>query len=150
MQTSPRHDLAYHASIVLLTRKKITAAATALIIVSVKLNGGAMNHKLISTVNRRARVNNSGKNFHRSPTRWISSENEKLQFSSQGEIHAKDREMKIKSSSDFSSFFFGWGRRGIFIAIIRAQERLAISIIIRGVGRDKNGSLYPRFEITSS
>lgn len=50
----------------------------------------------------------------------------------------------------FSSPSRGRGGGRIFIAMIRVQERLAISIIIRGVGRDKNVSLCPRFEITSS
>lgn len=41
---------------------------------------GAMNHKLISTANRRAKVNNGGKNFHRSIFHWISDENKNFHF----------------------------------------------------------------------
>lgn len=50
---APR-DPAYRASIVLLMRKKITAAATALIIVSSQAKCGAMHHKLISPGDHRA------------------------------------------------------------------------------------------------
>lgn len=41
---------------------------------------GAMNHKLISTADQRAKVNNGGKNFHRFTFHRISSENSERTF----------------------------------------------------------------------
>lgn len=92
---------------------------------------GVMNHKLISTANRRVKVNNrnSGRNFHRSPSRWISSENENRHFPfASGNSNGRIAKSSSKIKSSGLSFFLHFYRDNP----CNAQERLAISIIICG------------------
>lgn len=93
---------------------------------------GVMNHKLISTANRRAKVNNGGKNFYRSTFHWIS-ENKNFyfllkKFKAKFKRRMSNTEIKSILSALDLSFFSGFYRddpRDV-------QERLVILIIVRG------------------